>query len=271
MKQTSTMTALDAAAQAATQAGAETECMTLDQCLRRRGQGPRPSVWIVRVEPGQATDVAALRWLAPGGVSPLVLAASSFDNAIELAARAALFVKLAQTTTVILLEHEVAELEGTWQPPDQVKPGALAPLPPLDPLLSAPERDLRTLALRMEQAPLLSRFEPDLDAAAKAEWLVISFGSACDAGQAAASQARATGQRVGHLMLQTLWPLPEAPILHAARGVKHVVVPERNLGQYVHEIRRLLPTLMVIPANAVPGPVSAALILDRLQKTPRCC
>lgn len=271
MKPATTITALDAAAQAAEQSGVEVECMNLDQCLRRRGQFARPGVAVVSVAPGQATDIAALRWWQPGGVPPLVLAPSDFGGAIDLAARAALFARQAQAATIVLLEHEIAQLEGTWQPPDQVKPGPLPPLPPLDPLLAAPERELRMQAHRMEHAPSLSRFQPDPDGNAIAEWLVISFGSAVNASDTAIANARAAGQRIGHLALHTLWPLPEAAILKAARGVKHIVVPERNLGQYASEIRRLLPTIMVIAANAVPGPVDPALILDRLQKTPRCC
>jgi 2-oxoglutarate ferredoxin oxidoreductase subunit alpha len=41
-------------------------------------------------------------------------------------------------------------------------------------------------------------------------------------------------------VLQTLWPAPKELIRRAAGGVKRVLVPEQNLGQYVHEVSRIL-------------------------------
>ncbi len=48
------------------------------------------------------------------------------------------------------------------------------------------------------------------------------------------------------LVLQTLWPVPEKAILAALGciekgGIKKVVVPEMNMGQYVIELERLAP------------------------------
>ena len=50
-----------------------------------------------------------------------------------------------------------------------------------------------------------------------------------------------TKRPVSLLVLKTLWPVPATVIRRATRDVKRVVVVEMNLGQYVHEIERILP------------------------------
>jgi 2-oxoglutarate ferredoxin oxidoreductase subunit alpha len=42
-------------------------------------------------------------------------------------------------------------------------------------------------------------------------------------------------------VLQTLWPVPEKAIRSAMTGVRKVIVPEMNMGQYRIEIERLAP------------------------------
>lgn len=272
MKPTAVVTAEQAALFAAQRHVPEAEVLPLESLLRRRpGLTDRPQAFVARVEAGAATDLGALRWLAPGGVPPLTVVPGDFGQGADLASRAALHARLSQGMAVILLEHETAELEGMPIEPDLVKPGPLPPPSPLDPLLPELERKLRLARHFAESAPRMTRNEPDPTPGAKAEWLVVSYGSSVAPATQAVAAARAKGVRVGHLQLQTLWPVPEEAILRAAAGVKHVVLPERNLGQYADELRRLLPTVMIVQANAVPGPVPAALILDRLLNTPRCC
>ena len=55
----------------------------------------------------------------------------------------------------------------------------------------------------------------------------------------AVAHVRAAGGAVSLLVLKTLFPVPEAAIAAALAGVRRVVVPEMNLGQYVVEVRRL--------------------------------
>ena len=57
----------------------------------------------------------------------------------------------------------------------------------------------------------------------------------------AVRKARAEGRKVSSLVLQTLWPVPVPRIQAAMKGVRRVVVPEMNMGQYVYEIERLAP------------------------------
>ena len=72
-----------------------------------------------------------------------------------------------------------------------------------------------------------------------AEILVISYGVTSRSAAVAVRQARAAGRKVSALVLQTLWPVPEDAIRSAMAGVRKVVVPEMNLGQYILEIERL--------------------------------
>ncbi len=74
-----------------------------------------------------------------------------------------------------------------------------------------------------------------------AEVLLISYGIVSRSTAVAVREARSQGHKVSSLVLQTLWPVPEKVIKAAMTGVKKVVVPEMNMGQYLIEIRRLAP------------------------------
>lgn len=268
MKQVTLMSAIDAALQAAGAFVADTESLALADVLRRRSPlGERTAVITARVAPGEPADVGALRWLNPGGACPLVFTPADFGQAIDLGALAGSCAKQWRTTTYVLLDHETAELEDGWR--GYAEPKIPASLP-ADDVAAPEERSLRRALQHEKAAPQLSTFEPDA-VGAKAEWLVISYGSTVTPARQAVTAARAQSQRVNHLALQTLWPVPEAAVIKAATGAKHVVVPERNLGQYVHEIRRVLPMLTVIPVGSAGTPVESARILDALRTTPRCC
>ncbi len=75
--------------------------------------------------------------------------------------------------------------------------------------------------------------------------LLLTYGVTARAARTAQRLLRAAGQRVSLLVLKTLYPVPEACILRHLLGKREVVVVEMNLGQYVHEIKRLAGTLGV--------------------------
>ena len=118
---------------------------------------------------------------------------------------------------------------------------------------------------------MLGEFDPCPEELGRPEWLVVTSGATGAAATQAVQEARKEGQRVSLLNLNVLWPLPESELMRASMGIKHVVVAERNLGQYAQEVRRLLPELAIVTAGNATGPVPANLILQRLQRTPRCC
>ena len=73
-----------------------------------------------------------------------------------------------------------------------------------------------------------------------AETLVITYGISARSVMAAVKKLSASGTPVSILTLKTLWPVPESLIKQKAAAYKQVLVVEMNLGQYVHEIRRIL-------------------------------
>ena len=73
-----------------------------------------------------------------------------------------------------------------------------------------------------------------------AETLIISYGIVSRSVTIAVKKARQQGKRISSLVLQTLWPVPENKIKSALKGIKKVLVPEMNMGQYRLEIERLV-------------------------------
>ena len=83
----------------------------------------------------------------------------------------------------------------------------------------------------------VTQFEWDADN--DAETLLISYGITARAVHEAVLAARCAGIKVSSLTVYSLWPVPEQPLRKAMRGMKRIVVPELNLGQYRREIERL--------------------------------
>ncbi len=74
-----------------------------------------------------------------------------------------------------------------------------------------------------------------------ARTLIVAYGVTARAAQAACvTLLRDKGIPVSLLVLKTIWPVPERVLLNAAAGMERVLVVEMNLGQYVHEVRRVL-------------------------------
>ena len=81
----------------------------------------------------------------------------------------------------------------------------------------------------------------DLDPVPGARTLVVTYGVTARAARAAVGILRKEhGLPVSLLVLKTLWPAPEQVVRDAAQGMERVLVVEMNLGQYVHEVRRVL-------------------------------
>ena len=240
----------------------------LFRLLRER----QPSVIVIDAPSVESVDVMALRWMFPGGITPLILCPSSLGECVEMAGTAAAAANLLKAPVFMVVEEGLQDRpEDDDSADDSSQLSYDEPAPHgADDL----ESEIITLERRLSQQIRGLRagtFNPCPPELGRPEWLVISYGSTLAPASSAVAQARELGQRVCLLNLRMLWPVPEGDILRAAMGIKHVVVAERNLGQYTHEVRRLLPELAVVPAGRVIGPVPAELILERLQTTPRCC
>ncbi len=74
-----------------------------------------------------------------------------------------------------------------------------------------------------------------------AEIAYISYGSVSRAALQATMLARQAGVKVGCIQLYTVWPFPDKEIRELCTKCRKVIVGELNMGQIIHEIRRLLP------------------------------
>jgi 2-oxoglutarate ferredoxin oxidoreductase subunit alpha len=72
-----------------------------------------------------------------------------------------------------------------------------------------------------------------------AEVLFVAYGSVARASMYIVKKLRSEGVKAGIFVPKVLWPFPEkAFVQQLGSNVKHVIVPEMNLGQYVLEVER---------------------------------
>jgi 2-oxoglutarate ferredoxin oxidoreductase subunit alpha len=84
--------------------------------------------------------------------------------------------------------------------------------------------------------------------------LILSYGIVSQAAKEAVILARDQGLSLSSLTVYSLWPIPEDDIRAALNGIKRIIVPELNLGQYRREIERLVfPDQEVLGLNRVDG------------------
>lgn len=78
--------------------------------------------------------------------------------------------------------------------------------------------------------------QPEVIAVDDADILLVAYGAVARSAKGAVRMGREAGLKVGMCRLRTLWPFPAQVVRDAARGTKHVVVPEMNMGQISHEV-----------------------------------
>lgn len=83
--------------------------------------------------------------------------------------------------------------------------------------------------------------------------LIIATGVSARIAKSAIQKLKEDGKKVDLLILYSLWPVPENIIAKAAQNKERIIVPEHNLGQYRHEIERLIPRKKVVGVNRVDG------------------
>ncbi|MGQ9699495.1 MAG: 2-oxoacid:acceptor oxidoreductase subunit alpha [Candidatus Bipolaricaulaceae bacterium] len=100
----------------------------------------------------------------------------------------------------------------------------------------------RNLVTRLWEKIWLNReelFRYEVIGLEKAEAGIVAYGSVAQS--ALAARELLQGKiRLGVVVLKTLWPLPEEPILALAEQVKAILVPELSLGQLVWDVERVV-------------------------------
>ncbi len=93
----------------------------------------------------------------------------------------------------------------------------------------------------------------DHDAEPGASTLVIGYGITSGAIRAAVAEARAEGTAASSMIVQSLWPVPEASLRKAFVGIDRIIVPELNHGLYRREIERIAHGCEVIGVERLDG------------------
>jgi 2-oxoglutarate ferredoxin oxidoreductase subunit alpha len=105
-----------------------------------------------------------------------------------------------------------------------------------DEIARSQERLKAKLLSAVDQFTLHEAFNMD-----NADTLLITYGVTARAATAVFKEQNRQGKPVSLLVLKTLWPVPEHLIRRVAKAAKRIVVVEMNLGQYIREIKRILP------------------------------
>lgn len=232
-------------------------------------------------------DIQFLRWGTSGGYPLIVLAPTNVEEcyqltlrAFDLAERFRLPVILATDKETVLSRSTVpaSSLERSYEKPDgqgnqtQDEPKFVTPLVRIggldvvryttsahdqwgyiskDPVVV--DRLLKHLAHKVDTyVEEISLVEADLEEGATD--LILSYGIVAQAVKEAVAIIRGKGLKVSSLTVLSLWPVPEDEIRKALKGIKRVIVPELNLGQYRREIERCaLPNQEVVGVNRIDG------------------
>lgn len=70
-----------------------------------------------------------------------------------------------------------------------------------------------------------------------AEIVVLAYGCTARSARGAVLKARKEGIKAGFLKPIVLWPVPDEEIARVANSARAIIVPEMNMGQYVHPVR----------------------------------
>jgi 2-oxoglutarate ferredoxin oxidoreductase subunit alpha len=74
-----------------------------------------------------------------------------------------------------------------------------------------------------------------------ADTLLLTYGITARAAKDVFEERKAEKKPISLLVLKTLWPVPANLIREQTKKAKRIVVLEMNLGQYVKEVKRVLP------------------------------
>lgn len=246
--------------------------------LAMMGEVPLVIVDVQRMGPatGGATttaegDVQFCRWITAGGYPLVVYAATNPADAYRLTMQSFRTAERLRTPVILLGSKELAMTAETvdleeFDPGngDRVSNDGIPLLRPIGAdgltrftgsihderciITSDPEKIDRKLK------HLIRKIESRADDLALTQeirgegtTLVVAYGTSARAARAA------VGRDLSLLVLHTLWPVSVGAIRKAAKGMRRIVVPELNAGQYADEIRRIVPEVEVVSVTRLDG------------------
>lgn len=229
---------------------------------------------------GADSDVQFMRWGCSGGLPVIVLAPADVGDCFTLTVHAFNLAEKFRCPVFIASNKEIGMTSGTLDMekvekpviidrtlhesgpflPFQVKPGEDVPsfLPIGGPIsvrqtssTHGPDGYITTDSAEIQagverlQRKIESKIESfsycDLEEKKGARTLIVAYGITAGAARAAAAELfEKQNIPVSLLVLKTLWPVPEKVLHDAAAGMERILVVEMNLGQYVHEVQRVL-------------------------------
>ncbi|MFQ6104303.1 MAG: 2-oxoacid:acceptor oxidoreductase subunit alpha [Candidatus Glassbacteria bacterium] len=254
---------------------------------------------------GAEGDVQFTRWVTSGGLPVICLSPATVSEAYELSYRAFNMAEKYRTPVFILTNKEVGttresvDLDAIKLPPlverkRAVSGGTYLPhyfddpkqVPPMSAIggnhIARFTTSTHDKAAYLTTNPkiiqeMIDHYKAKIDEAADeialvkkdiedgAEILVVSYGVVSRSAVVAVREARSSGIKVSSLTLQTLWPVPKKAITSSLKGIRKVIVPEMNMGQYLLEIERLAPSgVEVVGVNKMDTSlISPEEIMDR--------
>jgi len=230
---------------------------------------------------GAEGDIQFTRWVTSGGLPIIALSPATVGEAYELTYRAFNLAEQYRTPVFVLANKETGvtkesvDLDAIKLPPlierKRAVPGKeylphyfnkLTEVPPISNFggnhiarFTTSTHD-KTAYLTTNPAiiqEMIDHYTAKIDEAADdmalvkkdleegAETLIVSYGIISRSAAVAVKDVRSRGGEISSLVIQTLWPVPKMALTEAMKGVKKVIVPEMNMGQYLLEIERLAP------------------------------
>ncbi|MDH3760797.1 MAG: pyruvate flavodoxin/ferredoxin oxidoreductase [Gammaproteobacteria bacterium] len=230
---------------------------------------------------GAEGDIQFTRWCTSGGLPVIVLSPATVGEAYELAYRAFNLSEQYRVPVFLLTNKEIgltresvdldaielpalvertrAAIDEAYRPHYFDLPSAVPPIADFggehiarfttsshdkDGFLASNPRVIQEMidhyAAKVDEAAdelalVKQDFQPGADT------LIISYGITSRSAAVAVREARAAGAKVSALVLQTLYPVPATALVSAMDGIRKVIVPEMNMGQYLLEVERLAP------------------------------
>jgi 2-oxoglutarate ferredoxin oxidoreductase subunit alpha len=231
------------------------------------GETPMVIVNVQRQGPatGSATkgaegDIQFTRWCTSGGLPVIVLSPATVEEAYELTYRAFNLSERYRVPVFLLTNKEIGvtresvDLDAIALPSLVERARAAADEEYLPHYFEAPsdvpafsdvggEHIARFTTSTHDKAAYLTSDPAVIQEMIEdgADILIISYGITSRSAAVAVREARAHGTKVSALGLQTLYPVPRTALASAMHGMKKIIVPEMNMGQYILEVERLAP------------------------------